>query len=46
MHFYLGDSQSFSDRNSFVDLFAKEGDTIVEKVQLPSEAFMSVLKMD
>ena len=41
----LGDSQSFSERNFFVDLFAKKGEFRI-KVQLPQEAFMSVLKMD
>jgi len=45
MDFSLGECQSFSERNFFVDVFAKKGDSIIE-VQLPQEAFMSVLKMD
>ncbi|MBU1217359.1 hypothetical protein KJ870_03010 [bacterium] len=45
MNFSFDASQSFSEGNSFADAFAKEGDFITE-VQLPQEAFMSVLKMD
>jgi hypothetical protein len=46
MNFSLGECQSFSERNFFVDAFAKKGDSIIIEVQLPQEAFMSVLKMD
>jgi hypothetical protein len=45
MNFSFDASQSFSEGNFFVDTFTRKGDFIAE-VQLPQEAFMSVLKMD
>jgi hypothetical protein len=45
MDFSFDTSQNFSEGNFFVDVFAKKGDFITA-IQLPQEAFMSVLKMD